>query len=134
MTVALWLAPAGIVLLAFLLLLVKRYTLSMTLSSLLFTLATFLIWTLSVSVVLSALLTKQSLPAALPRDLWLSPVAFLLLSAALLRLADENYPFWNRTIKTLSTPILASCVAAGWGNAAVFGRTAFATAAKLIKA
>jgi hypothetical protein len=41
-------------------------------------------------------------------------VVFLVVSAGMLRLADENYPFWNRTISTLFTPIAASLLAAFW--------------------
>jgi hypothetical protein len=114
MAYALWLIPVGAVALSFLLFLCKRYTLSMMLTGLLFSLATFLIWALSASLALSALLTKQSLLAVLPRELWLSPVVFLVVSAGMLRLADENYPFWNRTISTLFTPIAASLLAAAW--------------------
>jgi hypothetical protein len=114
MAYALWAAPAGILALSFLLFLCKRYTFSMLLTGWVFLLANFLIWTLSASVVFSAVLTKQSLLAALPRELWLAPVVFLVVSAGMLRLADENYPFWNRTISTLFTPIAASLLAAFW--------------------
>jgi hypothetical protein len=114
MTVGLWLAPAVVSLLALALLLFERYTLSISLTSLMFALANFFIWALSASMVLSVLLTKQNLLPALPRELWLSPMIFLMVSAGLLRLADENYPFWNRTFSTLLTPIAASCLAAGW--------------------
>lgn len=114
MAYVLWLIPAGAVALSFLLFLCKRYTLSMMLTGLLFALANFLIWALSASLVLSALLTKQSLLAVLPRELLLSPVVFLVVSAGMLRLADENYPFWNKTISTLFTPIAASLLAAAW--------------------
>lgn len=114
MAYALWAAPAGILALSFLLFLGKRYTFSMLLTGWVFLLANFLIWALSASVVFSAVLTKQSLLAALPRELWLAPVVFLVVSAGMLRLADENYPFWNRTISTLFTPIAASLVAAFW--------------------
>ena len=111
---ALWLIPSCAVALAFLLFLCKRYTLSMLLAGLLFSLATFLIWSLSASLALSALLTRQSLLAVLPRELWLSPVVFLVVSAGMLRLADENYPFWNKTVSTLLAPIAASLLAAAW--------------------
>lgn len=114
MAYALWAAPAGALALAFLLFLCKRYTLSMLLTGWVFLLANFLIWTLSASVLLSALLTRQSLLGALPRELWLSPVVFLVAAAGMLRLADENYPFWNRTVSTLFTPIAASLAAAFW--------------------
>lgn len=114
MAYALWAVPAGALGLAFLLFLCKRYTLSMLLTGWVFLLANFLIWTLSASVVLSAVLTRQSLLAALPRELWLSPVVFLVAAAGMLRLADENYPFWNRTVTTLFTPIAASLAAAFW--------------------
>ena len=114
MAYALWMIPAGAVAFSFLLFLCKRYTLSMLVTGLLFALANFLIWALSASLALSALLTKQSLLAVLPRELWLSPVVFLLVSAGMLRLADENYPFWNKTISTLLTPIAASVLAAAW--------------------
>ncbi len=114
MAYALWAAPAGALALAFLLFLCKRYTLSMLLTGWVFLLANFLLWTLSASVLLSAVLTRQSLLAALPRELWLSPVAFLVAAAGMLRLADENYPFWNRTVATLFTPIAASLAAAFW--------------------
>ncbi len=86
-TVGLWLAPAAAALLAGLLLIIKFYTLSMSLSGLIFLASSFLIWGLSAAVVLSAALTKQSLLPALPRELWLSPVVFLIVSAGLLRLA-----------------------------------------------
>ena len=114
MAYALWLIPSCVVALAFLLFLWKRYTLSMLLTGVLFSLATFLIWSLSASLALSALLTKQGLLAVLPRELWLSPVVFLVVSAGMLRLADENYPFWNKTISTLLAPIGASLLAAAW--------------------
>ena len=114
MAYALWLIPAGAMALSFLLFLCKLYTLSMLLTVTLFTLANFLIWSLSASLALSALLTNASLLAVLPRELWLSPVVFLVVSAGMLRLADENYPFWNKTISTLLTPIAASLLAAAW--------------------
>lgn len=114
MAYALWLIPACAVGLSFLLSLCKRYTLSMLLSGLLFSLASGLLWMLSASIVLSGLLTKQSLLGVLPRELWLSPVVFLVVSAGMLRLADENYPFWNKTVSTLFAPIGASLLAAGW--------------------
>ena len=128
---ALWLVPAAAVVLSFLLFLSKMYTVSMLLTSLVFTLANFFIWALSASVVLSTVLTKQSLLAVLPRELWLSPVVFLLVSAGMLRLADENYPFWNKTMHTLLTPIAASCLAAGWLNGAGFLKTMLASASAL---
>ena len=114
MAYALWAVPAGALALAFLLFLCKRYTLSMLLTGWVFLLANFLIWALSAAVVLSAVLTRQSLLPALPRELWLAPVVFLVAAAGMLRLADENYPFWNRTVSTLFTPIAASLVAAFW--------------------
>jgi len=114
MAYALWAAPAAALALAFLLFLCKRYTLSMLLTGWVFLLANFLIWALSAAVLLSAVLTRQSLLAALPRELWLSPVVFLVAAAGMLRLADENYPFWNRTVSTLFTPIAASLAAAFW--------------------
>lgn len=114
MAYALWAAPAAVLALSFLLFLCKRYTFSMLLTGWVFLLANFLIWALSASVVFSAVLTKQSMLAALPRELWLAPVVFLVVSAGMLRLADENYPFWNRTISTLFTPIAASLLAAFW--------------------
>ena len=120
MAYALWLIPAAAVALSFLLFLCKLYTLSMLLTGLLFSLATFLIWALSASLALSALLTKQSLLAVLPRELWLSPVVFLVVSAGMLRLSDENYPFWNKTISTLFTPIAASLLAAAWPQGLVY--------------
>ncbi len=113
-TISLWLVPAGIALLSFLLFICKRYTMSMTITGMLFLLSNYLLWTLSTTVVFSAVLTKENLLAALPRQLWVSPVVFLVVSAALLRLADENYPFWNRTIAALASPITAACLAAGW--------------------
>ena len=116
----LWLVPAAAVAISFLLFLCKRYTLSMALTGLLFALSNFLLWALSAAVVLSTLLTKQSLLPALPHELWLSPVVFLVVSAGMLRLADENYPFWNKTVHTLFTPIAASCLAAGWLNGVSF--------------
>jgi len=114
MAYALWLVPAWCAALSFLLFLLKRYTLSMLLTGLLFAAANFLLWGLSASLVLSAALTSQSLLAALPRELLLSPVVFLLVSAGLLRLADENYPFWNRSVSALLAPIAASLFAAAW--------------------
>lgn len=114
MAYVLWAAPAGTLALAFLLFLCKRYTVSMLFTGWVFLLANFLIWALSAAVLFSAVLTKQSLLAALPRELWLSPVVFLVASAGMLRLADENYPFWNRTVSTLFTPIAASALAAFW--------------------
>lgn len=114
MAYALWAAPAALLGLAFLLLLVKRYTLSMLLTGWVFLAANLIIWGLSAAVVLSSVATGQSLLAALPRELWLSPVVFLVVSVGLLRLSDENYPFWNRTVSTLFTPIAASCLAAFW--------------------
>jgi len=131
MTYALWLVPGTAVLLAFLLFLAKRYTLSMLLTSVLFALANFFIWFLSSAMVLSTVLTKQSLLAVLPHELWLSPVLFLVVSAGMLRLADENYPFWNKTMHTLLTPIAASCVAAGWLHGAGFLKGMVASAAAL---
>lgn len=128
-TIALWLVPAGIALLSFLLFICKRYTLSMTVTGLLFLVSNYLLWTLSTSVVLSAVLTKENLLAALPRQLWLSPVIFLVVSAGLLRLADENYPFWNRTIAALGSPITAACLAAGWHRG--FGLLKGALAARI---
>jgi hypothetical protein len=120
MAYAFWLAPAAAVVLSFLLFLVKRYTLSMMITGLLFALSNFFIWAFSAAIVLSTLLTKQSLLASLPPELWISPVLFLVVSAGMLRLADENYPFWNKTIATLFTPIAASCMAAGWLHGAGF--------------
>lgn len=120
MAYALWLAPGAAVVLSFLLFLVRRYTLSMLVTGMIFALSNFLIWALSAAVGLSTILTKQSLLAALPRELWLSPVVFLVVSAGLLRLADENYPFWNKTVTTLFTPIAVSCMAAGWLHGAGF--------------
>lgn len=114
MAYALWLLPGAAVALSFLLFLCKRYTLSMLLTGLLFSLCCGLLWTLSAAMALSALLTKQSLLAALPRELCLAPVVFLVVSAGLLRLADENYPFWNKTVSALFAPIGASLLAAFW--------------------
>ena len=114
MAYALWALPAGALALALLLLFVKRYTLSMLVAGWVFLASNFLLWALSASVVLSTVLTKKNLLAALPRELWLSPVFFLVLAVGLLRLADENYPFWNRTISALFTPIAASFIAAFW--------------------
>lgn len=105
MAYALWLIPAGAVVLSFLLFLCKRYTLSMLLTSFLFTLA------------------------ALPRELWLSPVVFLVVAAGMLHLADENYPFWNRTLSTLFTPIAASLLAAGWPQGMTYVKTLLGSAA-----
>ena len=133
MATALWLVPAGAALLSFLLFLGKQYTLSLSLTGLIFLVANFVIWILSASVVLSAALTKQSLLPALPRDLWLSPVVFLVVSCGLLRLVDENYPFWNKTITTLFTPIAASCLAAGWGQAAGLGKAVLSFSSKFMK-
>jgi hypothetical protein len=110
----LWAAPAGVLALAFLLLLFKRYTLSMLLTGWVFFAANMLLWGLSAAVVLSSVLTRQSLLPALPGELWLSAVVFLVVSVGLLRLADENYPFWNRTVTALFTPIAASAIAAFW--------------------
>jgi len=118
MAYALWLVPAAAVILSFALFISKMYTLSMMLTGVLFALSSALIWALSAAVGLSTILTKQSLLAALPRELWLSPVVFLVLSAGLLRLADENYPFWNKTVTTLFAPIAVSCLSAGWLNGA----------------
>jgi hypothetical protein len=116
MTIALWLGPAAAAAFSFLLFVFKRYTLSLSLTGLIFLLANSVIWFLSIAVVLSTALTRQSLLAALPRDLWLSPVVFLVISSGLMRLVDENYPFWNKTITTLFAPIAAACLAAGWGR------------------
>jgi len=120
MAIALWLIPASAAVLSFLLFVVKRYTLSLSLTGLIFLLANSAIWFLSITVILSAALTKQSLLPVLPRDLWLSPVVFLLVSSGLLRLVDANYPFWNRTVSTLFTPIAAACLASNWGRAEGF--------------
>lgn len=128
-TIGLWLVPAGIALLSFLLFMCKRYTLSMNITGLLFLVSNYLLWMLSTTVVFSAVLTKENLLAALPRQLWMSPVTFLVISAGLLRLADENYPFWNRTIAALGSPITAACVAAGWHRG--FGLLKGALAARL---
>jgi hypothetical protein len=133
MAVALWLAPAAAAIFSFLLFVSKFYTLSMSLTGLIFLLANSLIWFLSTAVVLSTVLTKQSLLAALPRDLWLSPVVFIVVSSGLMRLVDENYPFWNRTITTLFTPIAASCLAAGWGSAGGFVKTFLASPGRFPK-
>jgi len=116
----LWLVPTAAAALSFLFFLCKRYTLSMMLTGLIFALSNFLIWALSAAMVLSTLFTKQSLLAALPRELWLSPVVFLVVSGGMLRLADENYPFWNKTVTTLFMPIAASCLCAGWLHGAGF--------------
>lgn len=110
---ALWLIPGAAVALSFLLFLCKRYTLSMLLTGLLFSLTSGVLWMLSASIVLSGF-TKQALLGVLPRELWLSPVVFLVVSAGLLRLADENYPFWNKTVSALTAPIGASLLAAYW--------------------
>lgn len=118
MAYALWFIPSALVVFSFLLYLWKKYTLSMMLTGLIFAMSSFLIWTLSAAVALSTVFTKQSLLAALPRELWLSPVVFLVISAGLLRLVDENYPFWNKTVTTLFTPIAVSCLSAGWLNGA----------------
>lgn len=131
MAYALWFIPSALVVFSFLLFLWKKYTLSMMLTGVIFALASFLIWALSAAVGLSTLLTKQSLLAVLPRELWLSPVVFLVVSAGLLRLADENYPFWNKTIKTLFTPIAVSCISAGWLRGAVFLKGVAGSAAAL---
>lgn len=120
MAYALWFIPSALAAFSFLLFLWKRYTLSMMLTGVVFALSSFLIWALSAAVGLSTVLTKQSLLAALPRELWLSPVVFLVVSAGLLRLADENYPFWNKTVTTLFVPIAVSCVSAGWLGGAGF--------------
>lgn len=131
MAYALWFIPSALVVFSFLLFLWKKYTLSMMLTGVIFALASFLIWALSAAVGLSTLLTKQSLLAVLPRELWLSPVVFLVVSAGLLRLADENYPFWNKTVKTLFTPIAVSCISAGWLRGAVFLKGLAGSAAAL---
>lgn len=131
MAYALWLVPAAAVILSFALFISKMYTLSMMLTGVLFALSSALIWALSAAVGLSTILTKQSLLAALPRELWLSPVVFLVLSAGLLRLADENYPFWNRTVTTLFIPIAVSCISAGWLNGAGFLKGVLSSAAAL---
>lgn len=111
---ALWLVPGAAVALSFLLFLLKRYTLSMLLTGLLFSLTSGVLWMLSASIAFSGVLTRQSLLPALPQELWLSPVIFLVVSAGMLRLADENYPFWNKTVSALAAPIGASLLAAYW--------------------
>ena len=131
MAYALWMIPGMAVILSFVLFLWKRYTLSMMLTGIIFALSSFLIWALSAAVGLSTVLTKQSLLAALPRELWLSPVVFLVVSAGLLRLADENYPFWNRTVKTLFAPIAVSCISAGWLGGGGFLKGIMSSAAAL---
>lgn len=118
MAYALWFIPSALVVFSFLLYLWKKYTLSMMLTGIIFAMSSFLIWAMSAAVGLSTVLTKQSLLASLPRELWLSPVVFLVVSAGLLHLVDENYPFWNKTVTTLFTPIAVSCVSAGWLNGA----------------
>lgn len=128
---ALWFIPSALVVFSFLLFLWKRYTLSLMLTGLVFALSSFLIWSLSAAVGLSTMLTKQSLLAVLPREVWLSPVVFLVVSAGLLRLSDENYPFWNKTVTTLCTPIAVSCAAAGWLHGAAFLKTLLGSAAAL---
>lgn len=110
----LWGVPAAALALSLLLLLLKRYTLSMLIGGWVFFAANLLLWALSASVVLSTILTRQNLLAVLPRELWLSPVIFLIAAVGMLRLADENYPFWNRTISALFTPVAASAIAAFW--------------------
>lgn len=127
---ALWFIPSALVVFSFLLYLWKKYTLSMMLTGIIFALSSFLIWTLSAAVGLSTVLTKQSLLASLPRELWLSPVVFLVVSAGLLRLVDENYPFWNKTVTTLFTPIAVSCISAGWLNGAGFLKSLLSTLSK----
>lgn len=124
---ALWFIPSALVVLSFLLYLWKKYTLSMMLTGLIFAFSSFLLWSLSAAVGLSTVLTNTSLLAALPRELWLSPVVFLVISAGLLRLVDENYPFWNKTVTTLFAPIAVSCLSAGWLNGAGFLKTLLAT-------
>ena len=131
MAYALWMIPGMAVILSFVLFLWKRYTLSMMLTGIIFALSSFLIWALSAAVGLSTVLTKQSLLAALPRELWLSPVVFLVVSAGLLRLADENYPFWNRTVKTLFAPIAVSCISAGWLGGGGFFKSLLSSASAL---
>lgn len=132
-TWALWLSPAVAASLSFLLLLLRRYTLSMLLAGLLFALANFLLWALSVSVALSAVLTKRSLLEALPGELWLAPVIFLAVSSGLLRLADENYPFWNRTVAALAAPIVASCLASGWVRGGGLLKSALSAASRRLE-
>ncbi|MDD2804256.1 MAG: hypothetical protein PHV33_01775 [Elusimicrobiales bacterium] len=129
MAYALWLIPAAAVALAFLLFLCKRYTLSMLLTGVLFSLSSALLWMLSASIALSGVLTKTSLLGVLPREVWLSPVVFLVVSAGLLRLADENYPFWNKAVSTLSAPIGASLLAAYWPAAAAYAKGLLGAAA-----
>lgn len=111
---ALWVVPAAALVLSLLLLLLKRYTLSMLIGGWVFLAANILLWALSASVVLSTMMTRQNLLAILPRELWLSPVVFLIAAVGMLRLADENYPFWNRTVSALVTPVAASVIAAFW--------------------
>lgn len=127
---ALWFIPSALVVFSFLLYLWKKYTLSMMLTGLIFALSSFLIWALSAAVGLSTVLTKTSLLAVLPRELWLSPVVFLVISAGLLRLVDENYPFWNKTVTTLFAPIAVSCLSAGWLNGAGLLKTLIGSLSK----
>ena len=129
----LWLAPTMAAVFSFMLFVFKRYTLSMSLTGMIFLLSSFVIWSLSIAVVLSTVLTKQSLLPALPRDLWLAPVVFLVVSSGLMRLVDENYPFWNRTITTLFTPIAASCLATGWAQAGGFIKMLLASRGRFLK-
>ncbi|MDD4005324.1 MAG: hypothetical protein PHW69_09025 [Elusimicrobiaceae bacterium] len=61
-------------------------------------------------------IAQANIMGEIPAQFWSAPVCALLGSAATLHLVDMNFPFWNRTMRVLSVPILSAAVAYGWGS------------------
>ena len=109
-----WAAPLTALATAMALLLLGYATAAGALGQLVFRFSSLALLFLSFISAAAYLVFKINLLAFLPWECWSAAVVFIFGGALVLRCVDMNYPFWNYTLTSLSTPVLASCLVLFW--------------------
>ena len=110
----LWAGPCLLLGLGIVFLLKSRHAYALACSRVTFFCEKFLLIILAAATMIAHVFFRVNFLAVSPQELWLSPVVFLLASAAFMRFIDLNYPFWNEAVSAMSMPVLASIFVLGW--------------------
>lgn len=113
-----WGVPAVLVLVMIVAFLIGQHAAARAAGHAAFGVSSWALWTLScLAVVLHVGFDVDFLRAA-PWDFWAAPSLFMILAGWLMTMVDMNYPFWNRLVTSLLTPVLAATLVFSWDRIA----------------
>jgi len=109
-----WLVPGGLLLVSALLLLFSCYEAARFGAGLVFNLSVMALFIYSAGMVFFHMALSQNFLLVMPQDFLMMPVVFLFLGAFVMKLVDMNFPFWNKTVWALASPMICAVVVFGW--------------------